>query len=260
MRYRFRGLIRETAKPVEGHVEAPSEDVAYQVLGDNGIVCESLVADPRPGERGHYVPPSDHVTSAIDSALDTSASQVDFDRLTERYKGKRVWVLDRGKIRDRVKTVVMQAIQQSAKATSTPQTSKDEAAMMDRVATAIDKMFADQRNVATQTTPEAAAAAEAKAKAEEAGGTSVGGTGIEDQIARLSSVVRQLEMSMSEMSAMVRRGGFGGGGGGGGRGGGGHHFPVPEADRRHDKVLLEIFESTRDLIRSVEEEAAGKKD
>ncbi|MEL7089734.1 MAG: hypothetical protein AAGL98_15045, partial [Planctomycetota bacterium] len=50
MRYRFRGLLRETGKPVEGHVEAPTVDQAYDLMADNGIMCESLREDPRLGD------------------------------------------------------------------------------------------------------------------------------------------------------------------------------------------------------------------
>ena len=48
MRYRFRGLVRETGQPVEGHVEAATEEEAYNVLGENGFVTEAVRADPKP--------------------------------------------------------------------------------------------------------------------------------------------------------------------------------------------------------------------
>ena len=48
MRYRFRGLVRDTGKPVEGHVDADNEEFAFHLLANNGIVTESLRADPRP--------------------------------------------------------------------------------------------------------------------------------------------------------------------------------------------------------------------
>src|SRR5258707_5111437 len=48
VRYLFRGLIRETGRPVEGHVEAVNPDEALKALSDNAIVTESLVPDPKP--------------------------------------------------------------------------------------------------------------------------------------------------------------------------------------------------------------------
>ena len=48
MRFFFRGLGRETGNPLEGHVEAPDTEAAYQVLSDSGIVTESLREDPKP--------------------------------------------------------------------------------------------------------------------------------------------------------------------------------------------------------------------
>src|ERR1700691_4344856 len=48
VRYLFRGLIRDTGKPVEGHVEADHEEFAFHVLANNGIVTESLRPDPKP--------------------------------------------------------------------------------------------------------------------------------------------------------------------------------------------------------------------
>src|SRR4030088_2556322 len=47
LRYRFRGLVRDTGRAVEGHVEADELDRAYGALADHGIVTESLVADPK---------------------------------------------------------------------------------------------------------------------------------------------------------------------------------------------------------------------
>ena len=51
--------------------------------------------------------------NALDGALDGASSQVDFDALTDRYKGKKVWVIDRDKIRRNVARVADQAIAQS---------------------------------------------------------------------------------------------------------------------------------------------------
>lgn len=225
MRYRFKGMIRETGRVVEGHVEAPNETVAYDVMGDNGIVCETLREDPRLGDYTGYlgdVAPNDEVSSAVDSALDTAAKEVDFDALSNRFKGKKVWVLDRNKIRDRVKAVVLKTVRES----SSDDASQDQT--LAKVNEALDKMFADKANVSTQADPKA--------------------LGMEEQIARLSAVVRKVESSVAQMQNMMRRG-FAGGGGGGRM----SFDNLPNRDNRNDKVLLEIFETNLELQRTINE-------
>ena len=231
MRYRFKGMIRETGRVVEGHVEAPNETVAYDVMGDNGIVCETLREDPRLGDYTGYlgdVPPNDEVSSAVDSALDTAAQEVDFDALTNRFKGKKVWVLDRNKIRDRVKAVVLKTVRESAgEGAAQDQT-------LQKVNEALDKMFADKTNVSSEADPKT--------------------LGMEEQIARLSAVVRKVESAVAQMQAMMRRG-FAGGGGGR------MSFEnLPNRDKRHDKVLLEIFETNLELQRTINEPETAKTD
>src|SRR5206468_9713449 len=105
-------MIRTNGRIVEGHVEAPTPEEAYAALSDNGIVTESLRPDPRP-----QLPPEPEddgpqpgFRDAIDSALDSASHQVSFDSLTEQYRGKKVWVLDRDKIRKRVSQVVDQVL------------------------------------------------------------------------------------------------------------------------------------------------------
>lgn len=253
MRYRFKGVVNQTGKPVEGHVHAPEKSVALQVLGNNGIACRELIDDPAPedfisttggtiadpamppypgapvADYSDAPAPPDEVSSAIDSALDTASSQVDFDKLADKFKGKRVWVLDRGKIRDRVKAVVARAIEESLGGAPGAGGDKDrleEAKTLEKINDAIDKMFADKRNVSTQTGPE--------------------GLAVEEQIARLSAVVRKVEGSIAQLSAMMRRGAVGGGGGGQ------LAYDVPRDDK-HDKVLLEIFETNVELQRTISE-------
>jgi hypothetical protein len=180
--------MRSTGKPVEGHVEADSEEWAFHALANNGIITESLRPDPsksgQPAATGAaaatklvepllppYVPPSyspapppatsgpsaisasaaraatpppgtfavsggvhpaappaspvapesaapgseveprRQFDNALEGALDGASSQIDFDALTERYRGKKVWVIDRDKIRRNVARVVDTAAQ-----------------------------------------------------------------------------------------------------------------------------------------------------
>ena len=106
MRYRFTGLRRESGQPVMGHVEAETEDGAYDILGDNGIVVEGLAPDPERTD-------DSHLASAIDDALAASSHTVPFDSLRGRYEGKRVWVIDREKIKTQVVQTVDEVIGQS---------------------------------------------------------------------------------------------------------------------------------------------------
>lgn len=295
MRYRFRGLIRDTGKPVEGHVDAGTEEFAFHLLANNGIVTESLRADPRPedmrpatpapmqpsllpplaqammsGTRptaqpaspfesapaaapsgpptAQYQPPpkdespipgTPEVVNAIDSALDTSSSQIEFDALTERYRGKKVWVIDRDKIKRNVARVVDQSITSSLKnADNVNDTRK-------AVAEAIEKLFTDNRNL---TSPQGHAN-------NAAGGSSgAGNQNLDRQIERLSTVIKNFENSLASMQMAIRNIGSGGGGG--------SFVPrrnqgQPQAGgirEEQNAVLLEIFKTNMDLLRNMEDE------
>ncbi|MEM6457870.1 MAG: hypothetical protein AAF710_00600 [Planctomycetota bacterium] len=235
MRYRFRGLLRETGKAVEGHVEAPTVDQAYDLMADNGIVCESMREDPRLGDftsgaAGSGLPQTagapttgdapDEFTSAIDSALDTSSTQVNVDDLWRRYRGQKVRVIDRDKIRQRVLSVVTKALQQSISGKD------DRDQTLERVETALTKMFGDNQNLTSELSPQQVA--------------------MEDQINRLNRVVMTMEKSMAALTMAMRRGGGGYGGGGGASRG---QMIKAVKDPKNDKVLLEIFESNLELQR-----------
>lgn len=238
VRYRFRGLLRETGKAVEGHVEAPTVDQAYDLMADNGIVCEAMREDPRMGDftsAGGAAPgqaagqpgggASDEFTSAIDSALDTSSTQVNVDDLWRRYRGQKVRVIDRDKIRQRVMNVVTKALQQSVSGKD------DRNQTLERVEEALGKMFGDNKNLTSELSPQQVA--------------------MEDQINRLNNVVLMMEKSMAQLTMAMRRGGGGGWGGGDG----GHtsrgNMIKSVKDPKNDKVLLEIFESNLELQRGV---------
>src|SRR5439155_12737651 len=107
------GLVGAAGKVVEGHVEADTEEAALYALSDNGIVTEGIRPDPS------APPPSEpfgrpDVANSIDSALDVSSTQIPFDLVAKRYKGKSVWVIDREKIRHRVAQVVDEALRAGA--------------------------------------------------------------------------------------------------------------------------------------------------
>lgn len=244
MRYRFRGLLRETGKAVEGHVEAPTVDQAYDLMADNGIVCEAMREDPRMGDftsAGGASPASptggqvgaggapDEFASAIDSALDTSSTQVNVDDLWRRYRGQKVRVIDRDKIRQRVMNVVTKALQQSMSGKD------DRNQTLERVEEALGKMFGDNKNLTSELSPQQVA--------------------MEDQIARLNSVVLTMEKSMAQLTMAMRRGGGGGGWGGGADHSTRGNMIKAVKDPRNDKVLLEIFESNLQLQRGAKKKA-----
>jgi len=242
VRYRFRGLLRETGKAVEGHVEAPTVDQAYDLMADNGIVCEAMREDPRLGDFTSPAAPAvgggsptqpgaapDEFTSAIDSALDTSSTQVNVDDLWRRYRGQKVRVIDRDKIRQRVMNVVTKALQQSVSGKD------DRDQTLERVEEALGKMFGDNKNLTSELSPQQVA--------------------MEDQINRLNGVVMTMEKSMAQLTMAMRRGGGGWGGGDGGHSTRGQMIRAVK-DPKNDKVLLEIFETNLKLQRGVKDKPA----
>lgn len=236
MRYRFRGLIRDTGKPAEGHVESDTEELAYQALSEHGIVCEALWPDPKPLNLSPIPEQAPAITNALDSALDTSSTQVDFDALTERYRGKRVWVIDREKIRRNVAQVVdsvlSESMQQSDTATQTRQA----------VAEAIAGLFKDNANI---TSP-------ANQVVHGANDSGLSSGPLEEQIHRLAHVVSQAQNALASLVSTadrIGRGGFGFGGGGGPR-----RYSVSSsvAGTAQKAVLLEIFKDNLKLHQSMD--------
>ncbi|MEM6259571.1 MAG: hypothetical protein AAGI37_14905 [Planctomycetota bacterium] len=218
MRYRFRGLMRDTGKPVEGHVDAPDGETAFKMMADNGIVCESLREDPvtKPVAEGATGQDAE-VASQIESALDVSSTDVNVDDLWKRYRGQRVRVIDRDKIRNNVIAVMTKAVQQSGGGNSNQ--------TLERVEEALTKMFGDNQNLTSEVSPTQ--------------------TALEDQITRLNAVVLRLEKQLAQLTMAIRRGGYGGGGAPSGK------LMKQVRDPKNDKVLLEIFETNLDLQKQI---------
>lgn len=275
-------MIRTNGRIVEGHVESPTPEEAYGALSDNGIVTESLRPDPRPENAPDPEPqddgPEPTFRQAIDSALDSASMQVAFDSLTEQYKGKKVWVLDRDKIRKRVAQVVDQVLAEAQRKAETDQKTRE------LVQEAIKGMFADNRNIASERTAEsvaaerAASAAASSERAAQAAADRVAAAAVkqiteaaaapralpapsgarlpasdalEQQIQKLSGVVLQAEKALASIiSAAARVGRGGGGGGGGGRRGG----IALGGGGGQNEVLLEIFKTNLALQRGIEGE------
>jgi len=268
VRYLFRGLIRETGRPVEGHVEAATEADACHALAENGVVTESLIPDPKPLNLNDELPKAPEFADALESAFDSSSSQVDFDALTERYHGKKVWVIDRDKIRRRVAQVIDAALALSALHGEGHDT------MRTRINTALEGMFSDNRNLATERNADSVAgirfngggtappppplpprmAGYANGNGNGGlGGTNssafVGHPGLESQIGRMANLVKQAEAALAAVSAAARRGGGGGGGGGPRRG----SVAKGGKGEEQNSVLLEIFKSNLELVRTMQD-------
>ena len=275
MRYLFRGMIRTNGRVVEGHVESPTPEEAYAALSDNGIVTESLRSDPRPDvpgpADGDENGPQGGFREAIDSALDSASHQVNFDSLTEQYRGKKVWVLDRDKIRKRVAQVVDQVLAEAQ------QKSESDIKTRELVAEAIKGMFADNRNIASERSAESIAAERAAAAAERAAAAAAAAAErhaaeraaeravvappapprkplpasaeLEAQSAKLAAVVIKAESALGAIVAAARRVGRGGGGGGGGR-----RTASGVIQNEQNEVLLEIFKTNLALQHGVEGE------
>jgi hypothetical protein len=273
----FRGLMRETGRPVEGHVEAVNPDEALKALSDNAIVTESLTPDPKPLNLSQELPDAPELANALESAFDASSAQVAFDDLTERYRGKKVWVIDRDKIRRRVCQVVDQSLAQSAASGEGVLQSRQ------RVQAAIQGMFADNRNIATERSADSIPGqpgyrppappkpalprpapppqpAQLSPDPVLAPGAVIGATpeltvGLEDMITRLQKVVGQAEKIMASMALAARNLGRGGGGGGGGGGGRRRMLHGGPGERGQNEVLLEIFKANLDLAKMMTGEA-----
>lgn len=235
MRYRFKGIVRSTGQFVEGHAHGDTPDEAYNALSEHGIVTEGLVPDPEAINLNAAAQP---FSSAIDSALDTAASQVPFDALADKFKGKQVWVLDRDKIRKRVSQVVDSALTQAIQ--NAPQGGGGLNAMDVRhqVAEAISGLFKDNRNLTSQVS----------------GSTQA----LDSQLKRLEAFVGRAESLLAQMTVAISRigsGGYGGGGGGGTRRGG----ISKGGGGEQNAVLLEIFKENLKLRGiSIDEPAAGE--
>jgi hypothetical protein len=210
--------MRETGKPVEGHVDAPDGETAFKLMADNGIVCESLREDPaKPIAPAGSSPQDNEVASQIESALDISSTDVNVDDLWKRYRGQRVRVIDRDKIRSNVLAVMTKAIQQSGGGNSNQ--------TLERVEEALTKMFGDNKNLTSELSPTQ--------------------TALEDQITRLNGVVLRLEKQLAQLTMAIRRGGYGGGGAPTGR------LMKQVRDPKNDKILLEIFETNLEMQRQI---------
>lgn len=247
MRYRFRGLTRDTGAPLEGHVEASDREAAFSLLSQNGIVTESLQEEPKPLNLSTAVSPIPEFEDALESALDSSSQQVPFDDLTERYRGKKVWVIDRDKIKHRVAQVVDSTLASSEGDLESGMTARQ------RVANAISGLFHDNRNIASEHTSESIAAMRLAAAASRIAPNMQSGMSpvdLSQQIGRLTDVVQQAESMIAAMASALQKVQQGAGSGGGGpiRN---RAVNVQSINIEQSSVLQEIFQSNLELRRNM---------
>ena len=218
MRYRFKGFVRTTGQPVEGHAHGQTPDDALQSLSEHGIVTESLREEPETA--APLAGPAHPLRSAVDSALDIASQQVPFDELANKFKGKNVWVLDRDKIRRRVAQVVDNALR-DALVQHGGDTAGGMTGVREQVAEAISGLFKDNRNLTSQVS-----------------NTSMQ---LEHQIKRIEMITRRAEAVLAQMTIAIGKIGSGGWGGGGGGMGPRRYATGSEPRNEQNAVLLEIF-------------------
>ncbi len=265
--------MRDTGMPVEGHIEAAEVDIAYDMLSGHGVVASSVLPDPKPLNIHEELPDAPELADALESALDSSSSQVNFDDLMENHRGKKVWVIDRDKIRRRVAQVVETAFHLSTVS------GENHAQTQERIRTALHGLFSDNRNLASERNASSVMGVKyndpsmgAQRVAAGRGGTIslnpvmpppepvvstpapvASGTGnmvLDDQITRLVNVVSEAEAVLATLRNAARNLGSGGGGGG----------TIRKPRTRHalnnekNDVLLTIYKSNVELLKAYKEE------
>jgi hypothetical protein len=267
--------MRDTGQPVEGHIEANDVDIAYDMLSGHGVVASSVIPDPKPLNIHEELPDAPELADALESAMDSSSSQVNFDDLMDQYKGKKVWVIDRDKIRRRVAQVVDTAFHLATTS------GESHTQTQERIRSALHGLFSDNRNLASERNassvmgmkfnPDEGAAA-ARRPMSPPGSIRINqpqsaiapppqmpmgevnvapSSPLEEQIKRLADVVSSAETVLATLRAAARGLGRGDGGGGGGR----RQSKGRSAmnDEKND-VLLTIYKSNVELLKAFKEQ------
>lgn len=176
----------------------------------------------------------------VERAFAAASQAVSFDAVAQRYKGKSVWVIDRDRIRRQVASVVDQALKQAEQ----EKKNYDGDQVRESVASALKEMFKDNRNIASQQTPEQARAAQAQqngAAGGAGGGQVVSSPRLEAQIDRMEAFLAKAETVLTQLQVAAKRVGTGGGAAGFAPRRM-SHIPKP-GNEEQNSVLLEIFKS-----------------
>jgi hypothetical protein len=222
VRYLFRGLRRQTGEPVEGRVTAPTEDAAHKVLGDDGIVADSLEPEPDAPRDPAPTVTEPWLAHALERALDDAGFSVSFDHLTGRYQGKSASLLGQDKTRKRLLKLVDDAAADNL--------GDDENLLVARrhITQLLEKVLRDRRNISSERSPQTLA--------------------LEAQISHITTALGRIEKAMASMSLAVRQDR---------RAQPRRTGPAPTArERTYEEVLLEVFHSNLELMRGLEEPAS----
>jgi hypothetical protein len=222
VRYLFRGLRQQTGEPVEGRVTAPTQDVAHDILRDDGIVADSLTPEPAAEGDAAETVTEPRFAHALERALDDAGFGVSFDLLTGRYQGKSVCLLDQDKIRKRVMELVADA--------AVDDLPDDESRVDARrhIAQLLEQVLQYRQNVGSERSPQSQA--------------------LEAQVNDIAQALGRIERAMASMSLAVRR-----------DTGGRPRRAAPgrtARDKTQEEVLLEVFRSNLELIRGLEKPAS----
>jgi hypothetical protein len=267
--------MRDTGQPVEGHIEANDVDIAYDMLSGHGVVASSVIPDPKPLNIHEELPDAPELADALESAMDSSSSQVNFDDIAEQYKGKKVWVIDRDKIRRRVAQVVDTAFHLATTS------GENHTQTQERIRSALHGLFNDNRNLASErnassvmgmkfnpddanprrpmsppgsirvNSPQSAVAG--LPQMAPVGEVNVAPSSpLEEQIKRLADVVSSAETVLATLRAAAR--GLGRGGGEGGGGGRRQSKGRSAMNDEKNDVLLTIYKSNVELLKAYKEQ------
>lgn len=167
------------------------------------------------------------IAQQIEDVMRQGSRQIQFDTIEKRFRGKRVWVLDREKMQAGVMRVVDQAIYKSQ------QEAEGNLKTRQRVAAAITNLFNNRRNLTSPIDPSATAS-------QPAAQPRPANNALEDQIARLAILVNRAERVLAM------------GGSTGGVGSTHRRFASPLGSApiqpTQEKVLMKILEDNLKLI------------
>lgn len=251
-----------------GRAGAPPMPPGAEISADDSSIAGGARPANGNGPASDYVRakriahPDAQSEDAIDRAFAAASQAVDFDQVAQRYRGKSVWVIDRDKIRRQVASVVDQTLKKAEQNDETGDRIRES------VAAALKQLFKDNRNIASEKTPEEAKAAQQAQQGQQAapaggGGGGGGGTAmavstpqLEALTGRLEAFLGKAETVLTQLQVAARRVGSGGGGGAGFGPRRLSHIPRPRSEEQNS-VLMEIFKSNvklRDNLRSGDSE------
>ena len=177
----------------------------------------------------------------IETALREGGRQIRFDDIEKRYRGKRVWVLDREKMQQGVMRVVDEAILKSQ------QQAEGGVKTRQRVAAAIATLFGNSRNITSPVDPNQVRQRPATPTSPTPSGPT--DSSLDEQITRLSKVIDRAEGVVTTITSAAGRIGFEGRGWN-------RRSPSVQRSGEHNRVLAEIFKTNLELRKGMKATAS----